>query len=394
MAWYYSKDPGDHALETLCILLSLYLTYLYGKHGNKIYLIFTAVCIGMAFITRTASMLIVPPIFLMLLCKNLKKTEVGTAHGSPAKDIAIILIILLPFMGLFFWYNYYRFGSIFETGYTLIASRLGIDYFADGSFLTGLTGFLFSPGRGYFYYSPISLLFFFSIRQFSKKNPVAAACFVSIIISYLLFYSKYIYWHGCGGWGPRFVYPITPFLVIPIAALLDEVTVKRGKLLIWFAGALFVASFFIQIAAVSVNPAKYYMDLQINRKVRFSVSKGEGVQPIINPPVEIYFEWDKSPILAQFKFADEIRKNIRNYGQSDLAQNAPDVEKIKIQPWMNLFDIWWVYGYFLNGNYSSLVTAFCLLLIAAYSGTKLANIEYDKYEKNPGCHHERQRGIF
>jgi hypothetical protein len=89
--------------------------------------------------------------------------------------MALFALAFLPFLGLSFWYNFYRFGSIFETGFSLIARRLGLDFFAGTPFLTGLGGFLISPGKGFFYYSPVAILFFFSISLFKRHMGLARA---------------------------------------------------------------------------------------------------------------------------------------------------------------------------------------------------------------------------
>ena len=59
-------------------------------------------------------------------------------------------IVFLPFVCLNLWYNYYRFGSVFETGYSLIAMKTGLDFFSGTPLLTGLSGLLISPGKGLF----------------------------------------------------------------------------------------------------------------------------------------------------------------------------------------------------------------------------------------------------
>ena len=79
-----------------------------------------------------------------------------------------ILAIPFYFAGLVLWYNYYRFGSIFETGFQLLAAKTGIDFFSGTLFLTGLRGLLTSSGKGFFYCSPIAIFFlllYLSIRS-------------------------------------------------------------------------------------------------------------------------------------------------------------------------------------------------------------------------------------
>jgi len=61
----------------------------------------------------------------------------------------------------------------------------------------------------------------------------------------------------------------------------------------------------------------------------------------------IYFDWHRSPILAQFKFIYEITKEIRNYRYLELPDNVRKSEKTMASPYMNVYDFWWLYNYFL-----------------------------------------------
>ena len=91
-----------------------------------------------------------------------------------------------------------------------------------------------------------------------------------------------------------------------------------------------------------------------------------GYRQIVEPPAETYFNWHRSPILAQFKFIYGIAKEIKDYRYSKPPKDAIFAEKIKIDPCMNVFDFWWLYRYFLDGNYSGFIAALTLLLSAIY----------------------------
>ncbi|MDI6801267.1 MAG: hypothetical protein QMD01_04325 [Thermodesulfovibrionales bacterium] len=251
-----------------------------------------------------------------------------------------------------------------------MAQRMAIDFFSISP-LTGLKGFVISPGKGFFYYSPIAIFFFFSLKSFIKKHVSVALCFVWIIISYLLFFSRYIYWHGDLAWGPRYLLVITPFLIIPVVQLFDPNIWNRKKLLKATIYFIFIISFAIQFIAVSVHFNKYFIHQQFEKRVEFSIASCEGVQPIVSPPAKTYFEWKKSPILAQFGFILEIAGKIKDYKYLKPPDDVPVVEKIKAQPYYNVFDFWWMYKYFLGGSYSGFTAAFGLFLISIYSAVRL-----------------------
>jgi hypothetical protein len=251
-----------------------------------------------------------------------------------------------------------------------MAARLGVDFFSGTPLLTGIRGFLTSPGKGFFYYSPVTVLFFFSIRSFSKKNPVTAVCFILLMLLYLLLHSKNLFWHGAYGWGPRYLFVLTPLFVIPIAELFDSADWLTRKKLRFFAYTVFAVSLVVQFAAVSVNPIKYYHYLRFDKKVSYVVAEGDGVQPLGGPSPETYFDWRLSPILTQFKFIREMTLHLKDYTYTEPSKETSAIDKTKSAPEMNVFDFWWLYQYFEGGGYSGFIAALLLLFISLFSATR------------------------
>lgn len=378
VAWYYSKDHGDHALETFFVLSSVYFMYRHGTEKRTLFFFLSVLSLGWAFLTRPNSVLILPALILLMLPAFPQKLDFRLALKKAAEKTALFTLLFLPFLCTFFWYNYYRFGSILETGYTLMSARLGISFFNETAFMTGLEGFLFSPGKGFFFYSPIAVLCFFALKPFMKRHALPTFAFLLIILSYLIFYSKYIYWHGDHTWGPRYIFTVTPFFIIPIAALLESVGYSAKGFYRTAVHSIFCISLAIQLAAVSVNNYKYFIWLQAEKKVKFVVAEGKGTQRIILPPEALYFDWKMSPILAQFKFVGEISRNMGSYRYTEPSPGASDAEKTMSQPWMNLFDFWWLYRYLLTGSSTALMGALCLVVLAILSASRLYRTIHDR----------------
>jgi hypothetical protein len=237
--------------------------------------------------------------------------------------------------------------------------------------LRGLAGFLVSPGKGYFFYSPIAILFFFSIRPFAKRQQGIAASFILIIMSYLLFLSKNIYWHGDWAWGPRYLLVITPYLIMPTAAILDSDAWKTRGLLRRGVYILFGISLIVQLLAISVNHNKYFIYLQSDKGVKFTVAHGNNVQPIVEPPESTYFTLSMSPILTQTRFIREMMGNLKTYKYREPPDNAPYYEKARAIPAMNVFDFWWLYEYYVDGVRVGFAVAVVLSLCAFYCAVRL-----------------------
>jgi hypothetical protein len=335
------------------------------------YLLLSAISLGVAFIIRSTSILVVVSLFVMITVYYLKNLGVKTTVRLIPKNVILFFLAFLPFIWLTLWYNHYRFGSIFETGHLLRASHMGINFFTGTPLLTGLSGFLISPGKGFFYYSPVAIFFFFGIKSFFKKHFELAICFILIMLSYLFFLSKNLYWHGDWAWGPRYLLVITPFLIIPIAEFFDSDIWMKRKVLKPPIYLIIVVSLIIQLGAISVDFNKYFLDLRINKKIEFIIAHGEGVQPIIEPPIDTYFDCHKSPILAQFRFIYDMTREIKNYRYSKPPNGASFIDTIRADPVLNVFDFWWMYNYFVEESYSGFIVALLLLSVAIYYALRL-----------------------
>ena len=373
IAWYYSKDPGDHSLETFFVLFSVYLMYKHFSGQEFYYFIFSLITFGFAFITRASSILVLPSLFVLSFGQMWSKNSFSIETGL--KKLATFILVFMPFLILIFWYNFYRFGSIFETGHSLMGERFGIDFFSGTPILTGIKGFLVSPGKGMFFYSPVAILFFFSVKPFFKRNYFLTLSFLLIIVFYLMFMSKNIFWHGDWSWGPRYLFVITPYLIIPIASLIESEIWAKKKFMRYFVFLLFLISVGIQLVSVSIWNYNYFYSLHIDEKVDFVVAKGEGAVSIYEPPTENYFYWSRSPIIYNFK---NIVKIIKDISQGKIIEKYSEktfLKKIRNDRRYNLLDFWWFEMYIKNNNRLVLLVPMFFLSLAGYSFFILCKIK-------------------
>lgn len=151
---------------------------------------------------------------------------------------------LAPFVATDLWYNWIRFGTMFATGHheTLFGN----------SILRGAAGLLVSPGKGLLWYCPTIFLLVIAAPLFAKRYGALAASFGVLTAGFVLLYSYVTFWHGDPCWGPRYLYPIVPFLSLPLVELFR----RRLRLaaLVWLLTAVVVgSSFTIQFSAVTVS---------------------------------------------------------------------------------------------------------------------------------------------
>ncbi len=83
----------------------------------------------------------------------------------------------------------------------------------------GFRGLVFSPGKSLFLYSPFLILGLVSIPLFVRRHGWRGALYVVVPVLFIAIYSLKRVWDG-GGWGPRYMVPMVPFLAIVAAPLI------------------------------------------------------------------------------------------------------------------------------------------------------------------------------
>ena len=290
--WPESKSPFDHHLETLGILVCVYQMVSFLEDHQRRRLFFAGVAMGVAASARVTTVLWLLPLLFFFVAASGHQRSWRERGLSVIGSACWFGFGFLPFVAGLFWYNLFRFGSIFEAGYTLWAADRHFMNFSNPLWI-GLTGELLSPGKGLFLYCPMLILAGLGLRQFwANHRALASACVVATMI-YLVFFAKYKAWHGDNAWGPRYFTFLIPFWMLCIAEFF------RSRFRDWTGGlrmavqAMVIASFLIQLASVMVDMNLHYQKLLI-----------EGVIQNVETyayPNKIYFQVEHSPLLDRFR---------------------------------------------------------------------------------------------
>jgi 4-amino-4-deoxy-L-arabinose transferase-like glycosyltransferase len=152
-------------------------------------------------------------------------------------------------------YNWTRFGSVTATGYGDEARAYTTPL------LTGLYGLLLSPGRGIFWYVPPLFLALAGSYWFARRQPTLTLVIAGMLLPMLALCARYYVWHGGGVWGPRFLVPLLPLLMLPAAPLVERVwhsnrtALVVGLVALWgaFVTALAVLVPFDRYVAISMS---------------------------------------------------------------------------------------------------------------------------------------------
>jgi hypothetical protein len=234
-AWPYAVTYFSEPLFTACLLLTALALLAYAQtrsNARFIWLALAGLALGWAALTRSTGLVLVPAFALYTLAATTRHAEgaplaraLSSMRRLPApsvtlrawlpRGLAAALAFGLPFaacLALLLWHNNARFGDPFDNGY------------AGESFSTpllkGATGLLFSPGKGLFVYAPILILACVGWPRFWKQNRAAAALCAAVPLIVLLTYARWWTWWGGWCWGPRFLVPALPFLILGLGPLL------------------------------------------------------------------------------------------------------------------------------------------------------------------------------
>ncbi len=156
--------------------------------------------------------------------------------GGRGRDLQTALAVWAAPIGLALFglalYNQARFGRWLETGYGREARAFTFPFFE------GVAGLLVSPWRGLVEYAPVVLAGGLGFAALWQRNRAVAVAAAGIPIAVVALYARYYQWDGGGCWGPRFLVPILPLLVLPAGELLE----RAGRTAARLKRALFAAT--------------------------------------------------------------------------------------------------------------------------------------------------------
>jgi hypothetical protein len=273
LAWVYAGVDGTEPLQAWCLALSLLLLIRYRSERHAWLLSGSSVALAYAIVTKPANGVLVPAFGLYALSawrvqhRSLKETvPVMMRFASP---LAICVLFLA-------WLNWFRFGSVLETGYEPHAF---MNHFVDGIY-----GLIFSFNKGIVFYAPLLVLAPVGLWIMRRSQRGEAALIAGAALTYVSLFAKFYNWGGGWSWGPRYLMPIVPLLMVPVARAAAATRAWR------YAGAaLFIAGLLVNGVGVLVDGDAYHtaiMNVDLTDRTGF-VQVGSVVDPsrMVNMPV-------------------------------------------------------------------------------------------------------------
>jgi hypothetical protein len=218
--------------------------------------------LGAAVWVRPTHIIAVPVFLAALFVRERKK------GWSPA---IVLAAVAGAAVGLLLSRNAYLHGSLFDFGYPAAAEGGKALNTFQTPLATGLVGFLVSPGKSIFLFSPPILLAMLGLPRLWRRDRGLAVVAAATPLVYLLFFATYTQWEGGYCYGPRYLVPALALLGLGIGPAL-EAACRNTRVLavVVFAGGFFVQAVGSAVSFLEADVAGGYYDAQYNYRMSFS----------------------------------------------------------------------------------------------------------------------------
>jgi len=233
LLWPFATYYFQHDVSSMFVLLAAYLALkITRNHGSDFRTPLFLACglaAGCALLVDYVAALLIPvvAIFLLLKTKKFSKVIYFLAGG-----LAGALTVLA--------YNLSAFGKIFTTSQNLYDGKPFLSDFSM-PILQGLFTNFLSPYRGLFLYCPLTILapigFYLMFKKSAQRSQVVLI--LAVMLSIVIPYSMWQDVTAGVSFGPRFLIPAIPFLILPIGSVIERSLVaKRFAYVLYSIGAV------------------------------------------------------------------------------------------------------------------------------------------------------------
>ncbi len=260
---HYTQNMMENNYILLLTLAGFTFQYEWLRTGSRRALVFGSAALGLNLLTRltTGLDLLAAASFLLLVL-----WFEGVRGRTLPERFVVYVKTALPVYAVFLltdrFYQYYRFGSFFNTYVHVFAVEhrrldpsLPANYPFETPFHVGFLGALFTPEKSIFLFDPLLLLtIVVGALAWKRFRPEMRAYLIAawlLLLAYICFYAKYTVWSGDFAWGDRYVSTSAELVAFISVPLLLRHRVELGKF-VWAIGmALITVSAAIQLASLA-----------------------------------------------------------------------------------------------------------------------------------------------
>ena len=336
--WPYSKFGFNAPLVTVLLLLATYLTWLGLTTRHPRTVLAAGLSMALTTLTRHELMLAVVPLGVWVFAAAAPSFE------SRLRRLATFVMFPAAAAGVWLLYNLLRFGN------PLNAGQLGGGTIEFGPIIAGLHGLVLSPGRSVLLYSPIVALGVVALVRLRREYPSLTAVLAAQIVLLLGFYAMLDNWAAGRSYGSRYLLPILPFLIVPLAPWLRDASAATKRAIV----AVMVLSAVVQLPGVMVDYAKVGLDFA-------------GAHPEVSADDRL-FHLSTSPLALNLRATlAAVPANVRyvaGVSTPPAVADAKDADRDFSQRLAFSLDFWWLYLHYLGALSAPMTIAAGLILIA------------------------------
>lgn len=237
--WVYAHASFDVMPTAFFVLLSAYAIWRFRNDPRTGWIALASASAAVAVLIREDSALYVAVAGLWALYLAVRRPDLRRFRylAAAAVPLAVAAAVTL-------WYDAARFGSVLDSGHA-DDPQTG----ATTPMLHGAAALLASPGKGLLFFAPTIVLALWGLRRFRVIAPDLTVVVVASLLAYVAFMGRLTNWSGAEAWGPRFLIPVLPLVLLPMVTVLAE---WRALSLPWHAlvSLVVAAGIFVQIPGV------------------------------------------------------------------------------------------------------------------------------------------------
>ncbi len=350
----YAGYGFSEPLIGLTLLGTVTALHQYRQSGARSCLAWSGALLGLSAATKLYIVIVLPclAVYLWSCTKSLTRSRQLRAWAA-------LLVPLILFGLLIAWHNWVRYGSILKTGYHLddVASEFwtgaegGYFSFSPFNIVIAVYGLLFSAGRGLLLFLPAAFFVPIAILRFGKAHREEAMLFTALIAVHLIFFACFRAWHG-GSWGPRYLMPILPFLVLPLGGLIENGGAREAVI-----KTLAVIGGLIQLPATLMNVHFFTRFVIENRIGHFTYDPRHFTDLVFSPGL--------SPIAGTFyQLISAVSRLTRGYSLNYPVPSSGSEGVLVSMSSYDLIDVWWVNA-LRTGFLGNLATVVVYTVVAA-----------------------------
>jgi len=309
MHFHYSVTTHEQSQAVLLLLVAVLLIVKNLSKPRFIYAWLLCVMLGLCLLLRASMLVTVLPVYIVAAAAEVCAAESQSRLKKIGKWLCAGFLGTAGFAAVTLWYNYIRFGDVFEIGYMRAVESQWTEYNLFGSSpLPTFVAMLFSPGKSIFLYNPVLLLIPLTLCAFYRRHKVVTLVMTAAVVANFVFYSFFTAWAGDYAWSIRYQVVILPFLVLPLIELFNRPLKILAKTVVI---SIMVASGVIQLGSVVYN-----FHLEFVQNPNHSIL-----------PDNYVWQWPQSHLRKRFENIIEHMAGKRDFSTVEVVEEEPKLLK-------------------------------------------------------------------